>query len=68
MIESNIELYDVVEVDDGNIFNVDGIVSHNCSFITSGKSVVPGPIIQWYLENLKKEPIAKQGIDNNYWK
>lgn len=68
IVESKMELYDVVEVDGGNIFNVDGIISHNCSFITSGKSVVPGPIIQWYLENLKKEPIAKEGIDGNYWK
>jgi len=38
----------------------------DCSFITSGKSVVPGPIIQWYLDNLKEEPIAREGLDGNY--
>ena len=40
-LESNnneITLYDVVEVGNGNVFNVDGVVSHNCDFISSGNS------------------------------
>jgi hypothetical protein len=52
-----IELYDIIEVDRGNIFIVDGIVSHNCDFITSGHSVIDGQLLKWYESTYIKDPI-----------
>lgn len=66
-IHKDIDLYDIVEVDNGNIFNVDGIVSHNCDFISSGNTVVPGTVLQWFKEQHVKEPVEKRGMDSNYW-
>ena len=66
--KSHIDLFDIVGVDDGNIFNVDGIVSHNCDFISSGDSVIPPETLMFYKETYCKEPIEKTGIDGNLWK
>jgi len=69
LINSNIELYDVINVRLNNIFNVDGVVSHNCDteFITSGQSVIDGLIIEEYREKQVTEPIEKRGVDSNVW-
>lgn len=40
----------------------------DCDFITSGHTVVDGPILQWYRDNYEREPIQKLGQDGNYWK
>jgi len=61
------DLYDIVEVDGGNIFNVDGIISHNCDFISSGYTVVDGSVLEWYKETYVTEPIERRGFDANYW-
>jgi intein/homing endonuclease len=61
------DLYDIVEVDGGNIFNVDGIISHNCDFISSGYTIVDGSVLEWYKETHVTEPIEKRGFDANYW-
>lgn len=37
-------------------------------FLTSGLTVVDGEILQWYKDNMVKDPIQKAGFDNNYWK
>ena len=60
-------LYDIVEVCGGNIFNVDGVVSHNCDFISSGYTVVDGSVLEWYNETYITEPVEKRGFDANYW-
>jgi len=67
-IEKSIILYDVLEVDNGNIFVVDDIVSHNCSFVSSGNSVVDLEILKWYQEEQIKDPISKEYHDQNYWR
>jgi hypothetical protein len=64
---SEIELYDIVEVDNGNLFIVDDIVSHNCDFITSGNTVVDGATLQWYEQTHVSEPLEKRGFDGNLW-
>ena len=56
-------LYDIVEVCGGNIFNVDGVVSHNCDFISSGYTVVDGSVLEWYNETYITEPVEKRGFD-----
>jgi len=60
-------LYDIVEVCGGNIFNVDGIISHNCDFISSGYTVVDGSVLEWYNETHITDPVEKRGFDANYW-
>ena len=37
----------------------------DCDFITSGHTVVDGPILQWYEETYVKDPIEMRGIDSN---
>jgi hypothetical protein len=39
----------------------------DCSFITSGQTVIDGMIIEDYRENQVKEPIEKRGFDSNMW-
>jgi len=62
-----LNLFDVVDVNGGNLFNVDGIISHNCDFITSGYGVVDGSILEWYKENHVVDPLEERGFDGNYW-
>jgi len=65
--DSDIVLYDILNVGTNNIFYVDGIVSHNCSFVSSGNSVVPLETLKYYEENFVKAPVEKRGFDTNYW-
>ena len=68
MIEFPIDLYDIIEVDGGNIFNVDGIVSHNCDFLTSGKTVVDPMLLEEIrVSAMIKPPIRKSAPDQNLW-
>jgi len=39
----------------------------DCDFISSGHTVVDGPIIQWYEQTYIEEPKEKRGFDGNYW-
>ena len=39
----------------------------DCDFISSGHTVVDGPIIQWYEQTYVKEPLERRGFDANYW-
>lgn len=40
---------------------------NDCDFITSGHTVIDGPIIQWYKETHEQEPLERRGFDANYW-
>jgi hypothetical protein len=68
IINSGISLFDIVEVSGGNIFNVDGIVSHNCDFISSGDTVIDPELLMFYKETYIQEPIERGGFDGNLWK
>ena len=39
----------------------------DCDFITSGHTIVDGPIIQWYEQTYIEDPKEKRGFDGNYW-
>ena len=39
----------------------------DCDFISSGNSVVPGELLEWYRSNQCKEPIEKRGHDGGFW-
>tara|TARA_Y100001938_G_scaffold135784_1_gene197853 strand:+ start:3340 stop:4920 length:1581 start_codon:yes stop_codon:yes gene_type:complete len=39
----------------------------DCSFITSGQTVIDGLIIEEYRENQVKDPIERRGFDSNLW-
>lgn len=68
-VKENIKLYDILEVNNGNLFCVDDIISHNCdvSFLSSGQTIVEPEVLSWYEENLIKEPIQKRGIGDDLW-
>lgn len=40
---------------------------NDCDFITSGHTVIDGPIIEWYRTTYAQDPIEKRGFDANYW-
>lgn len=62
-----IDLYDIIGVDGGNIFTVDGIVSHNCDFSTTGNTIVDVETLKWIKENFIKDPIEKRWMNNDLW-
>jgi hypothetical protein len=39
----------------------------DADFLTSGNSVVDPQILQWYKDNMVKDPVERLGIDKNLW-
>ena len=39
----------------------------DCDFISSGHSVIPGQLLQWYKENMVLDPIETRGANSEYW-
>jgi hypothetical protein len=39
----------------------------DCSFVSSGHTVVDGELIQWYEQTYVEEPAEKRGIGGDYW-
>ena len=65
--KGEIYLYDLVNVDNKNIFYANDILSHNCDFATSGNTVIEPNILNWYAENCIKEPLNREGLDKALW-
>lgn len=40
---------------------------NDCSFITSGHTVIDGPILEWYKETFTQDPLEKRGWSGDYW-
>lgn len=66
-IDVPIDLYDILNVNGGNIFNVDGIVSHNCDFSTSGNQVVSVEVLEFYKQTYLKDPVERRGNQQDLW-
>lgn len=66
-VEESLQLYDPINVEGGSLFNVDGIVSHNCDFIASGWTVIDPSVITWYEENQVSDPLEMRGFDKSLW-
>lgn len=66
-IRSPIKLYDLIDVSGGNIFNVDGIVSHNCDFTTTGHTVLDVDTLKWVKSAGIEEPIERRWLDQSLW-
>ena len=39
----------------------------DCNFVTSGNTVIPPDVLNWYEENMLKEPIEMRYADKCYW-
>ena len=39
----------------------------DCDFISSGRSVIDADLIEWYKQNMMKEPVEKRGANKEYW-
>jgi hypothetical protein len=39
----------------------------DCDFVTSGNTVIPPDVLNWYETNTLKEPIERRGLDKGYW-
>ena len=39
----------------------------DCSFISSGRSVIEPELLQFFRKTFTKDPIEKRGMDSNYW-
>lgn len=40
---------------------------NDCSFVTSGHTVVDGPVLEWYKETYIQEPLERRGWSGDYW-
>lgn len=60
-------LYDLTDVGDDSLYLADGIVSHNCDFLSSGDTVVEVETLSFYEETYVKDPLEKRGVDGNLW-
>ena len=67
LVDDSILLYDIIDVKDNNLFIVDDIVSHNCSFLSSGNSVIDLELLEFYRQTFIKEPIEKRHLESAYW-
>jgi len=69
--KTDVDLYDVIGVGNGNLFITDNnLITHNCdvSFVSSGETVVDSEILTFYKETFVQEPLEKTGFDGNLWK
>ena len=39
----------------------------DCDFVTSGNTVIPPDVLNWYEANTLKEPLEMRGMDKGYW-
>ena len=39
----------------------------DCDFISSGHTVIEGPLLQWYLQTTVQEPVEMRGSDHSLW-
>lgn len=65
------DVYDLIEVDGGNIYYTNKILSHNCAFIGSGDNVIDGAILEkQILMNVEEPVIRDKKWDNtlHIWK
>lgn len=62
------EFFDLFNVEN-HIYYTNDLLSHNCDtdFLTSGHTVVDGDVLQWYFDNMLREPLEKRGLDGNMW-
>jgi hypothetical protein len=60
-------LYDLTDVGEDSQYIADGVVSHNCDFLSSGNTVIEPELLSFYEETFVQEPIEKRGVDNNLW-
>ena len=65
--EGNTVLYDLTDVGSGSLYIADGIVSHNCDYLSSGDTVIEPELLTFYEETFIQDPIEKRGVDNNLW-
>lgn len=67
-INDKVNLYDLFSVNEHKYYT-QGILSHNCDcdFISSGHTVIPSTILQWYTDTHVKDPIQTRGANNDVW-
>lgn len=63
----NIELYDIVNADEGYSYITNGIISHNCSFLGSGDNFIPEEALKRIEENEIEIPLRQEYIDNEMY-
>jgi hypothetical protein len=51
------DVYDLINVDDGNVYYTNDVLSHNCHFIETGESAISGNILERWKKS-RKPPIA----------
>ena len=70
--EGPLDVYDLVEVEGGNLYYTNGLISHNCSFVGSSKTLVDGtklstiPFVDPIYESDKLKIFEKPIVGHNY--
>lgn len=60
--KTKIKVYDLLEVDDGNVYYTNNILSHNCEFLGSGGSLIDSTT----LKNLTGNPPIDSRLEGNF--
>lgn len=62
-------LYDIINVKNDHLFYANGILTHNCdcSFVSSGHTVIPGETLEKYSSKYVTQPLEKRGFDGELW-
>lgn len=66
-LKHNDYVYDLLEVDGGNLYYANGILTHNCAFNGSGDNVIDSKYIEYQRKNNVIDPIRTEWLDGNMW-
>lgn len=60
-------LYDLTDVGEESLYFTDGIISHNCDFLSSGDTVFLAEDLAFYETTGIIDPVERRGLDGNLW-
>lgn len=63
----DLPLFDFVDVEQQSLFFANGVVNHNCDFLTSGNTVIDIELIEFHRQTHKTDPLEKRGPGGNLW-
>lgn len=61
--QASIELYDLIDVEGGNVFYSNNVLSHNCKFLSSDPLLIKSSLLQ----DLKGRPVITEDNGFKFW-
>lgn len=67
IFEKDCWLYDLTDVKEESLYFTDGVISHNCDFLSSGDTVFLPEEMAYYEATNLLDPVERRGVDGNLW-